>query len=176
VLRREPADPLAVVAGFGHANDHLDPGRRDVLEFAAGRLAVPRALGMAGARLDDVDLAEVHDCFTIAELLVYEMLGLTPRGQGRRAVEEGWVHRDGRLPVNVSGGLKAKGHPVGATGVSQHVLVALQLAGRAPAGMQLDGPRMGLVHNMGDWRSPTTPPCCVPDPGRVGCLGWPTSV
>ena len=148
VLRRDPADPLAVVAGFGHASDYLDATRRDILEFAGGRLAVERALGMAGVGLDHLDLAEVHDCFTIAELLVYEMLGITPRGQGRRAVEEGWVHPDGRLPVNVSGGLKAKGHPVGATGVSQHVLVALQLAGRAGT-MQLDGPRVGLVHNMG---------------------------
>ncbi|TVT33204.1 thiolase domain-containing protein [Amycolatopsis rhizosphaerae] len=148
VLRRDPADPLAIVAGIGHANDHLDPSRRDVLEFAAGRLAVGRAFGMARAGLDDLDLAEVHDCFTIAELLVYEMLGLTPRGEGRRAVEEGWVHRDGRLPVNVSGGLKAKGHPVGATGVSQHVMVALQLSGRA-GDLQLAGPRTGLVHNMG---------------------------
>ncbi|WP_416985216.1 thiolase domain-containing protein [Streptomyces sp. T028] len=148
VLRRDPADPLAVVAGLGHANDHLDTSRRDLLEFAGGRLAVGRALGMAGIGLGDLDLAEVHDCFTIAELLVYEMLGLTARGEGRRAVEEGWVHRDGRLPVNVSGGLKAKGHPVGATGVSQHALVALQLSGRA-GDMQLDGPRTGLVHNMG---------------------------
>lgn len=148
VLRRDPAGPLALIAGVGHANDHLDTPRRDVLEFAAGRLAVQRALGMAGIDVGDLDLAEVHDCFTIAELLVYEMLGLTPRGEGRRAVEEGWVYRDGRLPVNVSGGLKAKGHPVGATGVSQHALVALQLSGRA-GDMQLDGPRIGLVHNMG---------------------------
>lgn len=148
VLRRDPTDPLALIAGVGHANDHLDTARRDVLEFAAGRVAVQGALCMAGIGVDDLDLAEVHDCFTIAELLVYEMLGLTPRGQGRRAVEEGWVHREGRLPVNVSGGLKAKGHPVGATGVSQHALVALQLSGRAGE-MQLDAPRIGLVHNMG---------------------------
>ncbi|WP_054814902.1 thiolase domain-containing protein [Nocardia arizonensis] len=148
VLRRDPFDPLAVVAGIGHANDHLDAARRDILEFAAGRFAVEQALGMAGASLDDLDFAEVHDCFTIAELLVYEMLGLTARGEGRRAIEEGWVHRDGRLPINVSGGLKAKGHPVGATGVSQHVVAALQLAGQA-RDMQLDGPRLGLVHNMG---------------------------
>lgn len=149
VLRRDPADPLAVVAGIGHANDYLDTAKRDdVLEFAAGRLAVEKAFKMAGVGLTDLDLAEVHDCFTIAELLVYEMLGLTPRGEGRRAIEEGWVQRDGRLPINVSGGLKAKGHPVGATGVSQHVLVSLQLAGKA-GDMQLDRPRIGLVHNMG---------------------------
>ncbi|HEX7661159.1 MAG TPA: thiolase domain-containing protein [Pseudonocardiaceae bacterium] len=148
VLRRDPVDPLAVVAGIGHANDFLDNSRRDVLEFAGGRVAVEQALKTAGTSVDDLDFAEVHDCFTIAELLVYEMLGLTPRGEGRRAIEEGWTYPDGRLPINVSGGLKAKGHPVGATGVSQHVIASLQLSGRA-GDMQLAGPRIGLVHNMG---------------------------
>ena len=148
VLRRDPGESLATIVGVGHANDHLDPAMRDVLEFAGGRLAVGRALEMASVGVGDLDLAEVHDCFTIAELIVYEMLDLTPRGQGRRAIEEGWVRRDGRLPVNVSGGLKAKGHPVGATGVSQHVLVAMQLAGRAGE-LQLPRADIGLVHNMG---------------------------
>lgn len=148
ILRRDPVDPLAVVLGFGHANDNLEADRRDVLEFAGGRRAVGSALDMADADISDVSFAEVHDCFTIAELICYEMLGLTARGEGRRAIEEGWVLPDGKLPVNVSGGLKAKGHPVGATGVSQHVLAALQLSGRA-AGMQLTAPTLGLVHNMG---------------------------
>ncbi len=148
VLRRNAAQPLARVLGFGHANDNLENDRRDVLEFAGGRKAVRDALGMAGVEVDDLSFAEVHDCFTIAELICYEMLDLTPRGQGRRAIEEGWVLPDGKLPVNVSGGLKAKGHPVGATGVSQHVIAALQLSGRA-ADMQLDAPTLGLVHNMG---------------------------
>jgi acetyl-CoA C-acetyltransferase len=105
-------------------------------------------MSMAGVALDDLDLAEVHDCFTIAELVLYEVMGLTPRGEGRRAIEEGWVGPQGRLPVNLSGGLKAKGHPVGATGVSQHVLAAMQLTGTAGK-MQLAGARRAAVHNMG---------------------------
>jgi acetyl-CoA C-acetyltransferase len=136
------------LAGFGHANDFLPAAKRDPLEFAGSVAAWQRALAMAGAGLDDLDLAEVHDCFTIAELVLYEVMGLTSRGEGRRAVEEGWVQRGGRLPVNLSGGLKAKGHPVGATGVSQHVLAAMQLSGTAGE-MQLPGARRAAVHNMG---------------------------
>nr|WP_240719915.1 hypothetical protein [Pseudarthrobacter sp. NamB4] len=89
----------------------------------------------------------MHDCFTIAELLMYEGMGLTKPGQGARAIEEGWVGRDGKLPVNVSGGLKAKCHPVRATGVSQHVIAAIQLTGTA-GNMQLPGPRRAAVQNM----------------------------
>jgi acetyl-CoA C-acetyltransferase len=136
------------LAGFGHANDFLPAAKRDPLEFAGSVAAWQRALAMAGVGLDDLDLAEVHDCFTIAELVLYEVMGLAPRGEGRRAIEEGWVERDGRLPVNLSGGLKAKGHPVGATGVSQHVLAAMQLTGTAGE-MQLPGARRAAVHNMG---------------------------
>lgn len=136
------------LAGFGHANDFLPAARRDPLEFAGSVAAWQRAMAMAEMGLDDLDLAEVHDCFTIAELVLYEVMGLAPRGEGRRAIEEGWVERDGRLPVNLSGGLKAKGHPVGATGVSQHVLAAMQLTGTAGA-MQHPGARRAAVHNMG---------------------------
>ncbi len=152
VLRAEPADGAAVppvrLVGFGQANDFLPAAKRDPLEFAGSVTAWQRAMAMAGMSLDDLDLAEVHDCFTIAELVLYEVMGLTPRGQGRRAVEEGWAERGGRLPVNLSGGLKAKGHPVGATGVSQHVLAAMQLSGTAGQ-MQLPGARRAAVHNMG---------------------------
>lgn len=98
--------------------------------------------------MDDLDFAEVHDCFTIAELIMYEAMGLVPRGQGAWAIKEGWVYKDGKLPVNVSGGLKAKGHPVGATGVSQHVIAAMQLSGTA-GDMQLANARRGAVQNMG---------------------------
>ena len=136
------------LAGFGHANDFFPAERRDPPEFAATRASWQRALGMAGVGLEDLDFAEVHDCFTIAELLMYEAMGLTERGQGARALEEGWVFKDGKLPVNVSGGLKAKGHPVGATGVSQHVIAAMQLTGTA-GGMQLANPRRAAVQNMG---------------------------
>jgi acetyl-CoA C-acetyltransferase len=136
------------LAGFGHANDFLPAEKRDPTAFAGTRFSWERAFAMAGVGLGDLDFAEVHDCFTIAELVIYETMGLTPVGQGRRAIEEGWVYKDGRLPVNVSGGLKAKGHPVGATGVSQHVLAAMQLTGTAGA-MQLANPRRGAVQNMG---------------------------
>lgn len=140
--------PAVRLIGFGQANDFLPRAKRDPLAFAGSAAAWRRALAMAGVGLDDLDLAEVHDCFTIAELVLYGVLGLTPRGEERRAVEEGWVERGGRLPVNLSGGLKAKGHPVGATGVSQHVLAAMQLSGTA-GDMQLPGARRAAVHNMG---------------------------
>ena len=140
-------DPVRL-AGFGQANDFLPAARRDPTEFAATRVSFERALAMAGVGLDDLDFAEVHDCFTIAELIMYEVMGLTAPGQGRQAIEEGWVSRDGKLPVNISGGLKAKGHPVGATGVSQHVVSAMQLTGTA-GDMQLPAPRRAVVQNMG---------------------------
>jgi acetyl-CoA C-acetyltransferase len=91
---------------------------------------------------------ETHDCFTIAELIEYEAMGLTAPGEGARAIEEGWVEKDGKLPVNPSGGLKAKGHPIGATGVSMHALAAMQLTGQA-GGMQIAGARLAGVFNMG---------------------------
>jgi len=136
------------LAGFGHANDFFPAARRDPTAFEATRVSWQRALAMAGVRLEDLDLAEVHDCFTIAELLMYEAMGLAEPGRGARALEEGWVFKDGKLPVNVSGGLKSKGHPVGATGVSQHVLAAMQLTGTA-GDMQLAAPRRAAVQNMG---------------------------
>lgn len=136
------------LAGFGHANDFFPAERRDPTAFAATRASWQRALAMAGVGLEDLDFAEVHDCFTIAELLMYEAMGLTEPGQGSRAIEEGWVFKDGKLPINVSGGLKAKGHPVGATGVSQHVIAAMQLTGTA-GDMQLANPLRAAVQNMG---------------------------
>ncbi|MCE3246044.1 MAG: acetyl-CoA acetyltransferase, partial [Arthrobacter sp.] len=136
------------LSGFGQANDFFPAERRDPTAFNATRVSWQRALGMAGATLEDLDFAEVHDCFTIAELLMYEAMGLTEPGKGTRAVKEGWVFKDGKLPINVSGGLKAKGHPVGATGVSQHVLAAMQLTGTA-GDMQLASPRRAAVQNMG---------------------------
>jgi acetyl-CoA C-acetyltransferase len=136
------------LAGFGQANDFFPAERRDPTAFAATRASWQRALTMAGVGLEDLDFAEVHDCFTIAELLMYEAMGLTEPGQGARALQEGWVFKDGKLPINVSGGLKAKGHPVGATGVSQHVIAAMQLSGTA-GGMQLGTARRAAVQNMG---------------------------
>ncbi|OOY33457.1 acetyl-CoA acetyltransferase [Thioclava sp. F36-6] len=129
-------------------NDYLPMSRRDLLAFEGPAEAFRRAYASAGVGVDDLSFAEVHDCFTIAELLVYEAMGLVPQGSGARAIDEGLVLRDGRLPVNISGGLKAKGHPVGATGVSMHVLAAMQLTGQAGE-MQLPGPELGCVFNMG---------------------------
>jgi acetyl-CoA C-acetyltransferase len=129
-------------------SDFLPMSRRDILLFEGCEQAWQRALAQARISLDDLDLVETHDCFTIAELIQYEAMGLTPRGQGARAILEGWTEKDGRLPVNPSGGLKAKGHPIGATGVSMHVLTAMQVRGEA-GGMQVDGAELGGIYNMG---------------------------
>jgi acetyl-CoA C-acetyltransferase len=129
-------------------NDFLPMSRRDVVAFEGPALAWQQALAAARLGLDDLDLVETHDCFTIAELIEYEAMGLVPKGEGARAILEGWTEKDGRLPVNPSGGLKAKGHPIGATGVSMHVLAAMQVTGQA-ADMQIPGARLAGVMNMG---------------------------
>nr|WP_294501040.1 acetyl-CoA acetyltransferase [uncultured Rhodopila sp.] len=130
-------------------NDFLPISKRDITGFEGAAVAWARALEAADISLSDLSFVESHDCFTIAELLEYEAMGLTPRGQGARAVLDGWTAKDGRLPINPSGGLKAKGHPIGATGVSMHTLAAMQLTGQAPAGMQLPRADSGGVFNMG---------------------------
>src|SRR3546814_19901588 len=89
------------------------------------------ALAEAGLSVWDLSFAESHDCFTIAELIEYEAMGLTAPGQGAKAIMEGWTQADGKLPINPSGGLKSKGHPIGAPGVSMHVMAAMQQIGRA---------------------------------------------
>jgi acetyl-CoA C-acetyltransferase len=129
-------------------NDWLPMSRRDASSFEGPRRAWAAALDAAGCRLADLSLAEVHDCFTIAELLCYEAMGLADRGAGARVVNEGVVYPEGALPVNVSGGLKAKGHPIGATGVSMHALCAMQLTGQA-GDMQVRNARLAGVFNMG---------------------------
>jgi acetyl-CoA C-acetyltransferase len=129
-------------------NDFLPMSRRDIVLFEGCEEAWRRARENARVALDDLDFVETHDCFTIAELIEYEAMGLTERGQGARAALEGWTQKDGRLPVNPSGGLKAKGHPIGATGVSMHVLSAMQLTGVAGE-MQIAGAKLGGLFNMG---------------------------
>lgn len=135
--------------GMSHVQDFLPLSKRDILKFEGGARAWQQALAQAGVALDDLSFVETHDCFTIAELIEYEAMGLTKEGDGARAIKEGWTQKDGKLPVNVSGGLKAKGHPIGATGVSMHVLSAMQLVGEAPEGMQLKDARLGGIFNMG---------------------------
>ncbi|MGE4370241.1 MAG: thiolase domain-containing protein [Burkholderiaceae bacterium] len=131
-----------------HVSDILPMSTRDFLAFEGPERSLQTALKASGLQLSDIHFAEVHDCFTIAELLIYEAMGLTPKGQGYQALESGTVYRDGALPVNLSGGLKAKGHPVGATGVSMHAIAFRQLTGTA-GDMQLDAPEFGLIFNMG---------------------------
>ena len=110
-------------------NDLMPLSSRDMTHMAGAERAWQHALDEAGITLPELSFVEVHDCFTIAELMSYEAMGLAKPGQGARAAMEGWAEPDGRLPVNRSGGLKAKGHPVGATGVSMHVMAAMQLTG-----------------------------------------------
>ncbi|WP_323790163.1 acetyl-CoA acetyltransferase [Thalassovita sp.] len=131
-----------------HVNDFLPMSRRDFLAFEGPERAFAQAFKAANVTLDDIDFAEVHDCFTIAELLTYEAMGLAPKGQGARVLEDGTVYRGGALPVNLSGGLKAKGHPVGATGVSMHALAFRQLTNQA-GDLQVPGADLGLLFNMG---------------------------
>lgn len=137
-----------VFRGMAHVQDFLPMSKRDILKFEGCGLAWHKALSRAGLSLADLSFVETHDCFTIAELIEYEAMGLAPEGQGARAVLEGWTAKDGRLPVNPSGGLKAKGHPIGATGVSMHALTAMQLMGQA-GGMQVKDARLGGIFNMG---------------------------
>jgi len=141
-------DKAVVFRATAHVQDFLPMSRRDILKFEGCAVAWQRALAEAGITLRDLSFAEVHDCFTIAELIEYEAMGLTPEGQGARAIADGIVGKDGKLPINPSGGLKAKGHPIGATGVSMHALVSMQLAGTA-GDMQVKDARLGGIFNMG---------------------------
>lgn len=131
-----------------HTNEPLALSRRDITRFDGARRAWEQAFATSGLTINDLSLVETHDCFTVAELLEYEAMGLTEPGQGSRAIREGWTAKDGRLPVNPSGGLKSKGHPIGATGVSMHVMAAMQLMGEA-GGMQIPDAEFAGVFNMG---------------------------
>jgi acetyl-CoA C-acetyltransferase len=137
-----------VFRGIGHAQDFLPMSRRDILKFEGCGEAWRRALAAGGVELADLSFVETHDCFTIAELIEYEAMGLVPEGQGARAIKEGWTQMDGKLPVNPSGGLKAKGHPIGATGVSMHAMTAMQLCGEA-GDIQVKNAKLGGIFNMG---------------------------
>jgi acetyl-CoA C-acetyltransferase len=131
-----------------HVQDFLPMSKRDILKFEGCAVGWQRALANAGLKLGDLSFVETHDCFTIAELIEYEAMGLTKEGQGAVAMKEGWTQKDGKLPVNPSGGLKAKGHPIGATGVSMHAMTAMQLTGDA-GDLQIPGAKLGGIFNMG---------------------------
>jgi acetyl-CoA C-acetyltransferase len=151
LVRADMAGDFRRAVGFRAAqqvNDLLPLSQKDLTAFEGPRRAFQAAYAQAGVGIDDISFAEVHDCFTIAELLSVEAMGLAASGKGRELVIDGGTGRNGRLPINMSGGLKAKGHPVGATGVSMHVIAARQLTGEA-GGMQLPDPNLGMVFNMG---------------------------
>jgi len=141
--------PIIRIAGSGQATDTIAlSSRRDITWLESTYLAAQKALAMAGRKIQDMNLFEVHDCFTIAEIMITEALGIAERGRGGKAVEEGLTSIKGKFPVNPSGGLKAKGHPVGATGVAQAVEIVKQLRGEA-GDRQVKGARRGLTQNMG---------------------------
>jgi acetyl-CoA C-acetyltransferase len=133
---------------FSQVNDYLPLSKRDPTRFEGAAQAWQQSLTKAGLRLHDLSLVETHDCFTIAELLEYEAMGLAPHGQGARVLKEGITQKNGKLPVNPSGGLKSKGHPIGATGTSLHVLAAMQVVNEAQD-MQIPNAEVAGVFNMG---------------------------
>ena len=147
----ETAATMERAIGFkarASTNDIFALSRRDITEFDGPRRAWRKALELSGVTLDDLSFVETHDCFTMAELIEYEAMGLAAPGEGYKVIREGIVAKDGRLPVNPSGGLKAKGHPIGATGVSMHVMAAMQLMGEA-GGFQVPNAEVAGVFNMG---------------------------
>lgn len=148
-IAKKFTDTPVYIIGSGHGTDLIGLYERDDLtSLRAARIAAKEAYEMAGLSPEDIDIAEVHDCFTIAEIIAYEDLGFCKPGEGGKFIEEGMPMLEGNMPVNTSGGLKAKGHPVGATGVAQLYEVFLQLTGRAGR-RQVDGCEIALTHNVG---------------------------
>ncbi len=137
------------ILGVGAASASVNMAGRDLFTgLRVAQLAATEAYAMAGIKASDVDVAEVHDCFTIAEMMAYENLGFAEPGQGKELIRAKETYKEGRIPVNVDGGLLSKGHPIGATGGSQIRTIVLQLRGEAGE-MQVKNPKIGLVHNIG---------------------------
>ena len=148
-LAKKFTDTPVHVIGSGQASDTIGLYEREELTtLKAAKLAGQEAYNMAGVELKDLDVAEVHDCFTIAEIIAYEDLGFCGSGKGGNLIDEGTTELGGQLPVNPSGGLKSKGHPVGATGTAQAYEMYLQLTGQAED-RQVKGAEIGLSHNVG---------------------------
>ncbi len=142
-------DRVVKITGSGVASDTIAlHSRKDITSLEAVRLAGERAYKMAGRKPKDIDVCEVHDCFSIAELIVVEELGFVEKGNSGRFIEEGNTEIGGRIPVNTSGGLKAKGHPVGASGIAQVIEIYKQLIGNAEE-RQVKNARIGMAQNMG---------------------------
>ncbi len=148
-IAKKSGKPYVVISGIGHATDTLALNHRaDILELSAVKYSGERALQMAGKEIQDIDFAEVHDCFTIAEIMVIEALGFAEPGKGGQAGMEGFTSLGGKFPINPSGGLKSKGHPVGATGVAQIVEAVTQLKGEAGQ-RQVKNSSIAMTQNMG---------------------------
>jgi acetyl-CoA C-acetyltransferase len=148
-IAKKYTDTPVHIIGSGQASDTIGIyEREDFTSLRAAKLAAKQAYEMAGVTPEDIDVAEVHDCFTIAEIIAYEDLGFCKPGEGGRFAEKGETSLKGRIPVNTSGGLKAKGHPVGATGTAQAYEIYLQLTGQADRRQVADA-EIGLTHNVG---------------------------
>jgi acetyl-CoA C-acetyltransferase len=137
------------ILGLGAASEAVNMAGRDLFTGLSVAIeAGKQAYEMAGVGPEDIDVAEVHDCFTIAEMMAYENLGFAKPGEGKELIRAKETYKEGRIPVNVDGGLLSKGHPIGATGGSQIRTIVLQLRGEAGP-MQVENPEIGLVHNIG---------------------------
>ena len=148
-LASKYTDAPVHIVGSGQASDTIGLYERQSLtSLNATKLAAKAAYEMANVKPQNIELAEVHDCFTFAELMAYENLGFCPAGEGGKLVESGETRLEGRIPVNISGGLKAKGHPVGATGTAQAYEIYLQLTDQAGK-RQVKDAKVGLTHNVG---------------------------
>jgi acetyl-CoA C-acetyltransferase len=148
-LARRFTDMPVHIVGSGQASDTIGMYQRESFtSLAAAKLAAKRAYDMADLKPEEIDVAEVHDCFTIAEIIAYEDLGFCKPGEGGRFAEAGDTRLGGRMPVNTSGGLKSKGHPVGATGTAQAYETYLQLTDQADK-RQVKNAEVGLTHNVG---------------------------
>lgn len=148
-LARKYTDMPIQIIGTGQASDTIGLYERSSFtSLAAAQIAAKEAYGMAEVKPEEIDVAEVHDCFTIAEIIAYEDLGFCGHGEGGQLAESGETKLGGRIPINTSGGLKAKGHPVGATGTGQAYEIYLQLTGQAEK-RQVKDAEMGLSHNVG---------------------------
>lgn len=147
---RKISDTPIWITGLGCATDTMMIAERpSLVSLAASRVAADQAYKMAGVTPNDIDVANTHDCFSIAEIMSYEDLGFCKKGEGGKFIEEGQSYIGGKLPVNVDGGLKSKGHPLGATGVSMTVEIVKQLRGEAGK-RQVSGAEIGLTHNVGE--------------------------
>jgi acetyl-CoA C-acetyltransferase len=148
IAKKYTEKPVKII-GSGQASDMLPVhGRENICTFDSTVHAAKKAYKQANKEPKDIDLAEVHDCFTIAEILAIEDLGFVKKGEGGKAIENKITTIDGSIPVNTSGGLKAKGHPIGATGISQIAEIVMQLRGQADK-RQVKDAKIGLTHNIG---------------------------